>query len=50
VHPPSGHLASLAQGVQKEAPVLLVMKDVLTAVATGHDVIEGTGELNAKAA
>jgi hypothetical protein len=36
------------EGAQKHAPVIVVFKDGLVAVATAHDVIEGAREFDAR--
>lgn len=46
----SFYLTGLAQGVQKEAPVIVIMKNVLATISPRHDVVISPGGLNANAA
>ena len=39
---PAGLVTALTQRLQKPLPVLIILEDSLTAVATVHDVIDGT--------
>ena len=50
MHPPPGHPARLAQGLEETAPVLTVAEDRLAAIAPRHDVVKGTFVFNADAA
>ena len=50
MHAPASHLASLAERVKEEAPVVGIMKDVLAPVSACHDVVIGPGRLDSNAA
>lgn len=39
MHTPARHLTGLAERVQKEAPVIVIMKNSLPPVSPGHDVV-----------
>jgi hypothetical protein len=47
---PACHSAGFAQGLEKEAPVRLVVKDGFAPIASRHDVVKGPAILNADAA
>ena len=47
MHTPTGHLAALGERVQEEAPVVVIMKNVLPAVAPRHGVVIQWCEPNA---
>ena len=50
VDAPPGARTGLGQGVQEEATVVIIEKNRLPPVPTGHDVVEGTREFQAKTA
>ena len=50
IHAPAGHLAGLAQRVEKEPPVVVMMKKVLAPASTRHAVVIRPGGLDANAA
>ncbi len=50
VHLPTGLLTGLAQGLEEPVPVLIVVEDLLAAVATVHQVVDGSRILHSKLA
>lgn len=50
MHLPCSFLAGLGQCLEKILPVHIVQENVLALVATAHDVVHGTGVLDAQLA
>ena len=50
VDTPARHRAGLAQGLEKKTPVRLIVEDGFAAIAARHDVVKGSGILDADAA
>jgi len=50
VDPPARHRACLAEGLEEEAPVIVISKNRFASIASRHDVVERSWKLYADAA
>jgi hypothetical protein len=48
INPPVRFLASLVEGLQKQFPILVILKDPTPPVAAIHDMVNRPGVLNAQ--